>query len=140
MTDDLARSVSAGEAIALVHGYDSAGDNWDRLRIDASGQLKVSAAGAGYAGSVLSTVTTVGTSAVTVVSSPLTNRKSLYVEADAANTGTIYVGGSAVVASNAAAGGKPLTAGASFSWDIGSALLYAIGTAAGQKLIVLEVA
>lgn len=86
------------------------------------------------AGLVLSTQTTVGTSATAIPSSPLTSRKSLILY----NTGTqtVYLGGSTVTA----AAGLPVGTGDySPSIDLGTTILYGIAGTAGGTINVLEV-
>jgi len=90
------------------------------------------------AGVALSTVVTVGVTAVPLPANPLTGRRSVLVQADAANTADIYLGGSAVTADAAATGGVILKAGHSVALDLGSAQIYARSTLAAQVVRVLE--
>lgn len=94
---------------------------------------------ASLTGSVAATVVTVGTSAVALPSSALSNRRTITVQSDVTNSAYIYLGGSGVTADATSTGGLVLTAGQSISLDIGSATLYARSTVASQSVRVFEV-
>lgn len=87
----------------------------------------------------LATVTTVGVTAVVIVTAPLAGRYGLVLQSDKANTASIYLGGSAVTADSTATGGLELLPGESQPWGLpAAATLYAIAGAASQKLRVVE--
>lgn len=90
-------------------------------------------------GVVLATVVSVGTSAVPLPASALSNRRTIIVQADSANTASIYIGGSAVTADAASTGGLVLDKGESLALDAASGdIVYAIGGASSQKVRCLE--
>src|SRR5512139_1700575 len=92
------------------------------------------------AGSILQTVVTVGTTAVTLPASALSNRRTLLVQADMANTAYIFIGSSTVTADSASTGGFQLSAGQSLSIDVANGLaVYGRSTAASQLVRVIEV-
>jgi hypothetical protein len=107
------------------------------LKVDGSAVTQPTQA-QGFAGVFLATVVTVGASAVALPSAALASRKSMVVQSDPQNTGTIYLGGSAVTADSASTGGAILNPGESSPFDAGSAVLYAIASAASQKVRVVE--
>jgi len=80
---------------------------------------------------------TVGTSAVVVVSGMST---SILIQADHANTGTIYIGASNVASdgSNAVCRLEP---GESISMDYNAMMnpIYAVATTSGQKVYVMRI-
>lgn len=84
-------------------------------------------------------VVTVGIAAVALTGG-LANRKSLLIQADAANTANIYVGSATVTADATATGGIILTPGSSLPIDAGSAVVSGISTIAAQKVRILEAA
>src|SRR3972149_5918892 len=79
------------------------------------------------------TAVTVGTSAVALPASTLTDRKTIFLQNNS-NT-TIYLGGSAVTTAD----GIKVLKGDSFSIDIGSVVLYAIAGSAGNEVRVMEI-
>jgi len=87
----------------------------------------------GYSGSMQTTAVTVGTSAVALPASTLTDRKTIFLQNNS-NT-TIYLGGSAVTTAD----GIKVLKGDSFSIDIGSVVLYAIAGSAGNEVRVMEI-
>jgi len=85
--------------------------------------------------SVLATAVSVGTSAIALPASSLSARKRILIE----NIGTrpIFIGDSAVTASS----GVRVSVGATWECELGpDAVLYAISSAAGQDVRVLEIA
>jgi hypothetical protein len=73
-------------------GYDPAGDNYDRVRIDVDGNLKVTDVGSQSITANVLNVTTAGTR----VQLPTVVCKEVTIIAKKANTGQIYLGGSTV--------------------------------------------
>ena len=92
------------------------------------------------AGSILATVVTVGTTAVTLPASALSGRRAVLIQSDPTNTAYIYIGGSAVTADGASTGGFILGPGQSFSLSLASGLVvYGRSTSASQVVRVVEV-
>ena len=82
--------------------------------------------------------TTVGTSAVQLAPSALASRKSVAVRALAANSGKVYVGPTNAVTTST---GYELSAGDAVTIDLdASANVFAIGSASGQTVAILEAA
>lgn len=105
------------------------------------GALPVSSPG--LSGGMLQTITTLTNAATAypVPATPQAGRASLLVQAADTNTAAIYLGKSTVTADAAATGGIKLLPGQSVPMQLAAAvLLYAISTAAGQKVVTLEVA
>ena len=73
-------------------GYDPEGDNYDRVRIDSTGNLRVSDVGSGQTIAAVLNVTTAGTR----VQLPSHVCKEVTIIAKKANTGQIYLGASDV--------------------------------------------
>lgn len=92
----------------------------------------------GLAGTINAQVVTVGVVAVGVPAAPLANRRTMLVQSVPTNAATIYLGGAGVTADTTASGGPQLAPGASMALEIGSAALYAIAGAVGQKLAIIE--
>lgn len=87
------------------------------------------------AGTVLATAVTVGTTAVALPASALANRARIIVQ----NNGdkSIFIGGSGVTTAT----GVEISKGGSWTEEIGAgAVVYAISTAAGQNVRVVEIA
>ncbi len=82
----------------------------------------------------------IGTSAVQLSASATRCAKGVQIKADPANTGVVYIGKSDVTANTAAAtDGYPLAAGEEVFIPVDLlSTIYAIGSAAGQKVFVLH--
>jgi hypothetical protein len=90
---------------------------------------------------ILATVVTVGTSAVTLPASALSGRRSVTIQSDPTNTAYIYIGSSAVTADAASTGGFMLAPGQSLPIDLAAGLVvYGRSTSASQAVRVLEFA
>jgi hypothetical protein len=95
----------------------------------------------GLSGGILQSVTTVGATAVALPATPLAGRATMLIQADAANTATIYLGASTVTADGAATGGIALLPGQSIPISLNAAvILYARSTVASQLVRTFEVA
>lgn len=105
----------------------------------AGGGTTVNVGIVGYSGFVRTGVVTVGVTPTPLPAIMLPNRRNLSVQAPATNTATIYLGGGAVTADQAATGGLQLPAGATFGDSLGGAVLYGIVAAGTQPIIVYEV-
>lgn len=84
---------------------------------------------------------TVGTSAVQLTATDYKPTRGVALKAAAANSGTIYVGGSNAVTAGgtAATDGYPLAAGDEIFLPVDPRQLWAIGSAAGQNLAIAVV-
>lgn len=81
---------------------------------------------------------TVGTSAVQITATPLTNRSSISLKATTTSSNIIYVGNSSSVTTST---GYPLNNGDALNIDLSSGhVIYAIASGASQTLSVLELA
>ncbi len=83
----------------------------------------------------------VGTSAVQLTAAIAHLGKGVQIKADAANSGTVYVGGSTVTADAAdATDGFPLSAGEGLLVPVDDpSKVYLIGSAAGQKVFFFAI-
>lgn len=129
-------TIGATDEVVAAGAKDPTG-NAQPLHVDAAGNLL--AAAAPIAGSVRSTVITVGAVALLIPAAPLAGRRACIIQSAGSNTATIYLGGSAVTAGVTATGGLQLTAGQSIPIDLGVAVIYAVAGAAGQAVVILEV-
>ncbi len=100
---------------------------------------QVTVAGDGFDTNFIATIVTVGVAAVPCPAVALVSRKGILVQAAPDNSNVIYLGGSTVTADETATGGIQLAAGQALPIDaFATAVLYAISSAAAQKLIVIE--
>ncbi len=145
MADNVTITPGSGASVATD---DVGGVQYQRVKLDLGGDgLSVPVTGAlpistpGLAGGIQQTVTTVGTTAVTIPATPLAGRASILVQAADTNTAAIYLGKSTVTADTASTGGIKLLAGQSIAMQLAAAvLLYARSTAASQNVITFEMA
>lgn len=87
-SDSVATSSDNGKTNAWLYGYDSAGGNWDRLRVDASGNLNVNIA-AGAAAGGTSTTDDSAFTAATGAGTPMMG----FVTSDSVDSGDVGVVG-----------------------------------------------
>lgn len=111
----------------------------DGTAVDVSATNPMPTKAHGLSGAIAQSVTTVGTSATAVPASPLANRASVIIQN--VGTTTIYLGSNSVTASTGAAGGLQILPGESIPIGISaSTIIYAISSAAGGLVMVLEIA
>ena len=97
-----------------------------------------SASPVGFAGPVKLTVVTVGATAVPLPAVPLAGRLAVVIQNPVDGAGTLWLGGAAVTADEAATGGFQVIAGDRLAQDLGAGIMYGISDGAGRKAIVLE--
>lgn len=147
MADNVPITAGSGTTVATD---DVSGVHYQRVKLvdgtlDSTTAITATSTGAlnvreeGIVGSVLATVVTVGTTAVTLPASALTGRRTLLVQSDPTNTAYIYLGGSAVTADGASTGGFMLAPGQSLAISVGATpVVYGRSTSASQVVRVFE--
>lgn len=143
-----ATGTTAPASATYVGGLDSGSGNLIPIKVANDGTVAVSTTGSATVSGTVNTNLnglntfqtsqyTVGTSAVQLTVTPLTGRSSMGIKMKAATFGDgVYIGNSSGVTTST---GYPLFDGDTLQLDLKSTqVIYAIGTAAGQLIYVVE--